>query len=203
MLGIIIGIASVVPVVALGQGSQQQVLRNISSLGTNTLEIYPGRDFGDMRSGRITTLVVDDADALGRQPFVAAVTPSVSTSATARHGSRRGQRPDQRRRRGLFPTPPAPRSPRAGPSTRRRCAADAAQEVVIDENTRTSLFPNATDDPIGQVILANNVLLRIVGVASVPQRGPGSGGTCRFTCPIRRCRRGFWPRPASAASRSG
>src|SRR5205085_1661339 len=45
MLGIIIGIASVVSVVALGQGSQQMVLENIASIGTNTINIYPGSGF--------------------------------------------------------------------------------------------------------------------------------------------------------------
>ncbi len=50
MLGIIIGIASVVCVVALGEGSQRKVLENISSLGTNTLEVFPGAGFGE--SGR-------------------------------------------------------------------------------------------------------------------------------------------------------
>ncbi|MBX8819121.1 macrolide ABC transporter permease/ATP-binding protein MacB, partial [Ochrobactrum sp. MR31] len=58
MLGIIIGIASVVCVVALGKGSQKQVLDQISSLGTNTLEIFPGRGFGDRMSARITTLTI-------------------------------------------------------------------------------------------------------------------------------------------------
>lgn len=43
MLGIIIGIASVVSVVALGKGSQQQVLANINSMGTSTLEIFPAK----------------------------------------------------------------------------------------------------------------------------------------------------------------
>jgi macrolide transport system ATP-binding/permease protein len=51
LLGIIIGIASVVSVVALGTGAQQKVLANISSLGTNTLEIFPGKDFVDLRGG--------------------------------------------------------------------------------------------------------------------------------------------------------
>jgi macrolide transport system ATP-binding/permease protein len=46
MLGIIIGIASVVTVVALGNGSQQ-ILSNISSLGTNTITVFQGRGFGD------------------------------------------------------------------------------------------------------------------------------------------------------------
>src|SRR5690606_16371356 len=47
MLGIIIGIASVVSVVALGNGSQKQILENISSLGTNTITVFQGRGFGD------------------------------------------------------------------------------------------------------------------------------------------------------------
>src|SRR5690606_5186130 len=45
MLGIIIGIASVVSVVALGEGSRRQVLANISAIDTNTLDIMPGKDF--------------------------------------------------------------------------------------------------------------------------------------------------------------
>ncbi|HEY0123000.1 MAG TPA: ATP-binding cassette domain-containing protein, partial [Rhizobium sp.] len=87
MLGIIIGIASVVCVIALGEGSQRKVLANINNLGTNTLEIFPGKSFGDTRSGRIKTLVVADADALTKLTYVAAVTPTVSTSSTVRFGS--------------------------------------------------------------------------------------------------------------------
>ncbi|MDU1662106.1 MAG: ABC transporter permease, partial [Stenotrophomonas maltophilia] len=85
MLGIIIGIASVVSVVALGNGSQQQILQNISALGTNTIDVYPGRGFGDMRSARVQTLKASDADALAKQSYVDSATPSVSTSVTARY----------------------------------------------------------------------------------------------------------------------
>ena len=52
MLGIIIGIASVVSVVALGNGTQKQILSNIASMGTNTIDIRPGTGFGDRRSGQ-------------------------------------------------------------------------------------------------------------------------------------------------------
>jgi macrolide transport system ATP-binding/permease protein len=83
MLGIIIGIASVVSVVALGQGSQQTVLENISSIGTNTINVYPGSGFGDMRSGRVRTLRPSDAEALAGQPYADSVTPQVSSNATA------------------------------------------------------------------------------------------------------------------------
>ena len=80
MLGIIIGIASVVSVVALGQGSQQAVLENIASIGTNTINIYPGTGFGDRGQGRIRTLLPSDADAIGTQSYADSVTPRVSTN---------------------------------------------------------------------------------------------------------------------------
>jgi macrolide transport system ATP-binding/permease protein len=61
MLGIVIGIASVVAMVALGEGSRRKVLNNISDLGTNTLEIFPGKGFGDTRAAKIKTLALADA----------------------------------------------------------------------------------------------------------------------------------------------
>lgn len=62
MLGIIIGIASVVSVVALGNASQARIMEQISSMGTNTIDIMPGTGFGDMRSGKVKTLKVSDSD---------------------------------------------------------------------------------------------------------------------------------------------
>jgi macrolide transport system ATP-binding/permease protein len=68
MLGIIIGIASVVSVVALGEGSRRQILSNISSLGTNRIDVMPGIGFGDRRAQAIHTLTAADADAIARSP---------------------------------------------------------------------------------------------------------------------------------------
>ncbi len=85
MLGIIIGIASVVSVVALGNGSQKQILENISSLGTNTITVFQGRGFGDTsRSSQLKTLIPADADALAEQPYVDGVSPSVNSNVTVR-----------------------------------------------------------------------------------------------------------------------
>lgn len=80
MLGIIIGIASVVSIVALGNGSQQKILSDISSMGTNTIDIYPGEGFGDMRSGKVKTLTANDSQVLNRQSYVDSSTPNSSTS---------------------------------------------------------------------------------------------------------------------------
>jgi macrolide transport system ATP-binding/permease protein len=171
MLGIIIGIASVVCVVALGEGSRQKVLTNISSLGTNTLEIFPGKDFGDVRSGKITTLVVADADALARQTYAAAVTPTVSTSSTLRYGSEEasalvnGVGDQYFTAKGLALL------------DGRLFDADSVrgygQDSVIDENTRKTLFPNSTTSPVGQVILIGRVPSRIIGVVQARQGGFG------------------------------
>ncbi|RJL19112.1 MacB family efflux pump subunit [Paracoccus siganidrum] len=181
MLGIIIGIASVVSVVALGEGSRQKVLENISGLGTNTLEIFAGRDFGDMRSGRITTLVVADAQALSSQSYVAAVTPTVNASATLRFGATAVNA--QLRGVGEQYFDATGTTISQGRAFDAAGLRDMAQDVVIDENTRASLFPDESVDPIGQVVLADNVMLRVIGVASTRQMGPGGGQSLSLYLP--------------------
>ncbi|MEZ2126950.1 MULTISPECIES: MacB family efflux pump subunit [unclassified Sinorhizobium] len=172
MLGIIIGIASVVSVVALGQGTQQRVLANISSLGTNTLEIFAGKDFGDIRSGKITTLVVSDATELAKQPYVSAVTPTVSTSSTVRFGATEANALVNGVSERYF----AAKGTKL--SEGRLFDADSvraiAQDVVIDENTSKALFAEHEGSPIGQVILIGEVPARIVGVIQTQQGGFGS-----------------------------
>ena len=172
MLGIIIGIASVISVVALGQGSQQRVLQNISSLGTNTLEIFAGKDFGDIRSGKITTLVVSDADALAQQSYVAAVTPTVSTSSTVRFGAKEANALVNGVSERYFVAKGTKLS--QGRFFDAASVAQKAQEVVIDENTRKSLFADFSGSPVGQVILIGKVPARIVGVTQAQQGGFGS-----------------------------
>ena len=172
MLGIIIGIASVISVVALGQGSQQRVLQNISSLGTNTLEIFAGKDFGDIRSGKITTLVVSDADALAQQSYVAAVTPTVSTSSTVRFGAKEANALVNGVSERYFVAKGTKLS--QGRFFDAASVAQKAQEVVIDENTRKSLFADFSGSPVGQVILIGKVPARIVGITQAQQGGFGS-----------------------------
>ena len=69
MLGIIIGIASIVCVVAIGNGSQQKVLANISSLGTNTMDIFNGEGMGNRFSNRVKSLSITDVDILEKQSY--------------------------------------------------------------------------------------------------------------------------------------
>src|SRR5471032_969774 len=85
MLGIIIGIASVVSVVALGQGAQTRVLRDISAMGTNTIDVYPGKDWGDEQAASIRTLQPVDLRIIQAQFWVDSVTPMVSGNRTIRY----------------------------------------------------------------------------------------------------------------------
>ncbi len=172
MLGIIIGIASVVSVIALGEGSQRKVLENINSLGTNTLEIFPGKSFGDTRSGRIKTLVVADADALAKLTYVAAVTPTVSTSSTVRFGSTEANALINGVGDAYFSVKGSKLI------TGRFFDADSvtrlSQDAVIDQNTATTLFADRGLDPLGQTILVGKVPVRIIGVIASQQGGFGS-----------------------------
>ncbi|TBN41141.1 MacB family efflux pump subunit [Paracoccus subflavus] len=181
MLGIIIGIASVVSVVALGEGSRQRVLANIASLGTNTLEVFPGRDFGDMRSGRIRTLVASDAEALARLPFVAAATPGTATAAVVRYGAAEANAQISGVGADYFTVTGS--SIVAGRGFDQTAIDRMAQEVVIDTNSRDSLFPGHPDGGVGQVIYAGNAMLRVVGVADISSRGPGASQTLRMYAP--------------------
>ncbi|MGH1473037.1 MacB family efflux pump subunit [Yersinia proxima] len=171
MLGIIIGIASVVSVVALGKGSQQQVLANINSMGTSTLEIFPGKDFGDMRSAAIHTLRATDADALAQQSYIHSVTPTVSTSTTLRYGNKsvsgtvNGVGEQYFLVRGYTLA--------QGMAFNRTSVDNLMQEAVIDENTRDKLFPNG-ENPLGKVILLGSLPCRVIGVAAKKQSGFGS-----------------------------
>jgi macrolide transport system ATP-binding/permease protein len=166
MLGIIIGIASVVSVVALGEGSRQRILKDISSIGTNTIEIFPGKDFGDERSGRIETLVPRDADVLQKQDYVDSVTPKISQTASLRYrnlslsGSISGVGEQYFRVRGYELA--------LGRFFDASSVKRQAQEVVIDYNTRKKLF-GLTSNPVGKVILLGRVPARVVGVTKKKQ----------------------------------
>jgi ABC-type antimicrobial peptide transport system, ATPase component len=162
MLGIIIGIASVVSVVALGEGSRQRILKDISAMGTNTINIYPGKDWGDMRSGRVRTLVPQDADALSQQPYVDTVTPMVSKSVTVLYrnisvtAQVNGVGEHFFRVRGM--------ELEEGRLFDLEAVRGNAQHVVIDQNTRQTLFKDFPDRVLGEIIVLDNVPCRVIGV---------------------------------------
>ncbi|MFS8056699.1 MacB family efflux pump subunit [Rhizobium sp. BR 317] len=181
MLGIIIGIASVVSVVALGEGSQRKVLANINSLGTNTLEIFPGKSFGDTRSGRIKTLVVADADALAKLTYIGAVTPTVSTSSTVRFGATEANALINGVGDAYFSVKGSKLV--AGRLFDADGVRRMVQDAVIDQNTATTLFTDKGLNPTGQVMFVGKVPIRVIGVIASQQGGFGASDNLSIYLP--------------------
>jgi len=180
MLGIIIGIASVVSVVALGEGSSRQILERISSMGTNTIDIMSGRGFGDERSGRVQTLVPSDAVALSQESYVDSVTPTATTSASLRYrnvsanGTINGVGSQFFRVRGY--------ELESGVAFDEAAVRRQSQDVVIDDNTRNTLFgPDV--DPIGKVILLGKIPGRVIGVTKRKESAFGNPDTLNVWIP--------------------
>lgn len=161
MLGIIIGIASVVLVVALGSGSQEKVLENISSLGTNTITVRAGSGFGARDVAKIETLMPSDANMLTLQDYADSVSPAVSNTASVIYrnveasSSVRGVSGDYFQVHAYETI--------TGNVFDSKDVTDLSQVAVIDEDTRDTFFDAGTD-PIGQVLLLGRVPVRVIGV---------------------------------------
>lgn len=161
MLGIVIGIASVISVVALGRGTQQQVLSNINSLGTNTMTIMNGTGFGDRRANLTKNLTVSDAELLNKQGFVDSTTPLSNLSATVIYGntnvtgSVNGVGEQYLNVKGMKMV--------SGRFFNDSEVKEAAQVVVIDANTQKDLGIIAPVE--GKVILVDKKPLKIIGLA--------------------------------------
>ncbi|MCA8155907.1 MacB family efflux pump subunit [Burkholderia contaminans] len=171
MLGIIIGITSVVSIVAIGEGAKRYMLDEIGSIGTNTINLYPGTDWGDSRADAIQTLVPADVAALAEQPYVDSATPETSRTLLLRYrnvdvnalvsgvGDRFFQARGMRFAQGVAFDEDAVRR--------------QVQVAVIDQNTRRKLF-GATRNPIGEVILVDNVPCVVIGVTADKKSAFGS-----------------------------
>ena len=148
MLGIIIGITSVVSVVALGQGAQQKVIKDISAMGTNVIDVNPGKDWGDEDAASIQTLVQSDLEALKAQVYVDSASPATGGSQLLRYrnviatASVNGVSEQYFRVKGYDIA--------EGIAFTADDVKQQAQVVVIDQNTRKKFF--ATEDPIGKVL---------------------------------------------------
>ncbi|MDH2998605.1 macrolide ABC transporter permease/ATP-binding protein MacB [Pasteurellaceae bacterium LFhippo2] len=160
MLGIIIGIASVISVVALGKGSQEQILSNINNLGTNTMSVYNGTGFGDRRAALMQNLNIGDVTALSQQSYVESATPTSSYNGTLVHsgtvvtGQISGVGEQYFDVRGIML--------KSGRLFSAEDTKNSAQVVVIDPNTQKSL---KLDNPIGEVIMIDKKPLEIIGIA--------------------------------------
>lgn len=180
MLGIIIGISSVVSVVALGEGSRQKILADINSMGTNTIEILPGSGFGDRTAGRIRTLLPADARALEQLSYVDSVSPNANTTRTLRRGNIEkdatvnGVSEQYFRARGYEIA--------EGVFFDRESVQRQMQDAVIDAGMREAFFKDE-EDPIGQVILVGMVPVRVIGVTVKKEQAYGPSDALNIWLP--------------------
>lgn len=181
MLGIIIGIASVVSVVALGNGSQKKILENISSLGTNTITVYQGRGFGDnSKTSQAKTLVPADGEALAEQPYVDGVSPSVTSNITARFKDTEASATVNGVSEDFFYVKGM--TFESGQPFDKEGVTERAQDVVIDSNTKNTFFSDSTN-PLGQVILLGSVPSRIIGVIEAQKSMMGNSDSLNVYLP--------------------
>lgn len=165
MLGIIIGVASVIAMLAIGQGSKRSIRAQISEMGSNMIMIHPG---GDMRGGvrrdpaSMQTLKIEDYQDIATQTtYVDKCSPSVSSSGQVIYGANNAPTSvygvneeylDIRKYsvgQGDMFTPADIKS--------------SAKVCIVGQTVVDNLFKNG-EDPIGKVIRFNKIPFRIIGV---------------------------------------
>ena len=165
MLGIIIGVTSVITMIAIGQGSKQSIQAQISEMGSNMIMIHPG---GEMRGGvrqsadDMQTLDLADYESLRQETtFLSAVSPNVSSSGQLIAGNNNypssisGVGTDYLQIRQL--------TVESGEMFTEQDIQTSAKVCIIGKTIVDNLFPDG-QDPIGQIIRFNQVPFRVVGV---------------------------------------
>ncbi|HEX7617573.1 MAG TPA: ABC transporter permease [Verrucomicrobiae bacterium] len=173
-LGIIIGVASVVAMVAVGNGAQANITKQVSALGQNLLSVFAGsRRAGGVNSGlgSASAITLEDADIIAREvPDVVAVSPEVSASAQAIANGRNwsttivGESQDYLKIRDWKLS--------AGSMFNERDVRGAAKVAVIGSKTTAELFGPL--NPVGQSVRVKNIPFIIIGV--LESKGAGMGG---------------------------
>lgn len=176
MLGIIIGVASVIAMLAIGQGSKMSIQKNISEMGSNMIMIRPGQDKGPggarQDASSMQTLKLKDYETLCEQAkYLAAISPSVNASGQFINGNNNtpstiyGISPDYMEIRRL--------KVKDGEMFSEEDIKSSAKVCLIGKTVADNLFPNG-EDPVGRVIRYNKIPFRIVGV--LEEKGYNSFG---------------------------
>jgi macrolide transport system ATP-binding/permease protein len=171
LLGIVIGVASVIAMLAIGDGAKQAVIDRISAMGSNLLLVRPGAP-NQRGFNNTATLVLSDVQAIDKEvPNVLAAVPEQSSTVTLRHGGAdyassvtgtSSKFPQARQwpvARGTFFTEEDERA--------------YATVAVLGSTVAKALFPDGAD-PLGQFVLVNNLIFQVVGVMA--ERGASPNG---------------------------
>ncbi|MCA3218800.1 MAG: ABC transporter permease [Burkholderiales bacterium] len=172
LLGMIIGVAAVVVVVALGQALQKKVLSDLQSFGADLMWLSPGARSASGVRVRATSLTLDDARAAREVPGVASVAPVIAAQAQATYGNNNWQAVAQ----GVTPEFLLLNN-RGVASGRPLLESDvraAARVVLLGQTVAEQLFGKDGEDPLGKFIRMKGVPFEVVGVLEV--KGKAFGG---------------------------
>jgi macrolide transport system ATP-binding/permease protein len=168
MVGILIGIASVIAMLALGQGAKESITKQLASLGSNLLMVRPGSSQlrgVALEAGTVTRFTLQDADAIAKFPEISRVSPSVSGRGQLVYGDKNWN--TQVLGTGVDYAPMRASIPTIGrfftdDELRRR------DKVVVPGTTVVqNLFGDA--DPIGAAIKINRINFKVIGI--LPHKG--------------------------------
>jgi macrolide transport system ATP-binding/permease protein len=162
LLGIVIGVASVIAMLAIGDGAKQKVVDQISAMGTNLLMVRPG---APNQRGRDTTatLVLDDVRAIAELDNVLAAVPEQSANVTLRAGN-----VDHRTNVNATSWDyVVARNWKVASGTFFSAEDEAAYAAVavLGRTVANALFPDS--DPVGQFVLVNNIPFQVIGIMTV------------------------------------
>ena len=165
MLGIIIGVASVIAMLAIGEGSKESIRSTISSMGSNMITIRPGTDDrGPARGsgGNVQTLTLQDYEVIkAKSKLLSYITPVVNSGGQVINGSNNwpstiyGVNPDYLNIKvvGL----------QSGSMFTDIAVQTASKVVLIGQTVVDNVFPDG-QEPVGQMIRFNNIPFKVIGV---------------------------------------
>jgi putative ABC transport system permease protein len=190
MLGIIIGVGSIVALVAVAQGATSGITDRIQSLGTNLLTVQPGSarsGFVRMGAGSATTLTLGDAEAIAALADIAAVAPEVSTQAVVVAG-------DENTTTSVVGTTPDYAAVRTfeiwqGSFLTAVANQESLRVAVLGSTTADDLGLDA--DAIGSDVLVGGIPFRVVGILQPKGTSGGSSADDQVLVPISTAQRYF------------
>lgn len=168
LLGIVIGVASVITMLAIGEGARKDVVDRISTMGSDLLLVRPGGP--DQRGGRwsVTTLAPEDYRSINEIEGVLAAIPELTGGQTLRYSNRDHQAEINAT---SFQFPVARQWPMAeGTFFSQQDEANYAAVAVLGKTSADALFPG--ESPLGKHLMVNAVLFQVIGVMAEKGASP-------------------------------
>jgi macrolide transport system ATP-binding/permease protein len=168
MVGILIGIASVIAMLALGQGAKESISKQLSSLGSNLLMVRPGSSQlrgVALEAGAVTRFTLQDADAIAKLPEIRMVSPTVNGRGQLVYGDKNWN--TQIQGTGVDYAPMHASIPTVGSFFTEDELRRRDKVVVLGTTVVANLFGDA--DPIGATIKINRINFKVIGI--LPHKG--------------------------------